>query len=85
MVVVEDGDREFVAAQVFPDVFDGIEFGRIGRQRNQRDVVRHGEAFGDVITCAVEDEGGFKSCRVIDTAAPIDDPPLLGEPMESDF
>jgi hypothetical protein len=26
VVVVEDGDREFVAAQIFPDVFDRIEF-----------------------------------------------------------
>jgi hypothetical protein len=28
VVIVEDGDGEFVAAQIFPDIFDGIEFGR---------------------------------------------------------
>lgn len=32
VVVVEDGDREFVAAQIFPDVFNRIEFGSVGRQ-----------------------------------------------------
>ena len=31
VVAVEDGDRELVAAEVLPDVFDWVEFGRVGR------------------------------------------------------
>jgi hypothetical protein len=57
VVTVEDGDREFIATQIFPDVFDRVEFWRVGRQRDERDVVRDGEIFGDVITGAIEDEG----------------------------
>ena len=41
VVVVEDGDGEFVAAQIFPDVFDRIEFGSVGWQTDKGDV------FGD--------------------------------------
>ena len=59
VVAVEYCDREFVAAQVFPDVFDRVEFGRIGRQRDERDVVRNGEVFGDVIARAIENESGM--------------------------
>ena len=44
VVVVEDGDGEFVAAQIFPDVFDGIEFGSIGRQVQKSDVVGYAES-----------------------------------------
>ena len=35
VVVVEDGDGEFVAAQIFPDVFDRIEFGSVGGRRTR--------------------------------------------------
>jgi len=57
VVVIEDGDREFVAAQLFPDVFDRIEF------RSVRWQTRKGDVFGivsgsDVIAGAIEDEGG---------------------------
>ena len=31
VVTVEDGDREFIATQIFPDVFDRVEFWRVGR------------------------------------------------------
>src|SRR5258708_20712209 len=41
VVVIEDGDGEFVAAQIFPDVFDRIEFGSVGWQTDKSDV------FGD--------------------------------------
>ena len=58
IVVFEDCDREFVAAQIFPDIFDRVEFGCVGRQWHECDIVRDGEVFGDVITCAVEHEGG---------------------------
>jgi hypothetical protein len=63
VVAFEDCDREFVTAQIFPDVFDRVEFGRVGRQGNKRDVVRNGEVFGEVITCAIEDEGGVGARR----------------------
>ena len=59
VVAVEDGDGEFVAAQVFPDVFDRVEFRGVGRQGNEGDVVRHGEAVGAVIAGPVEDQGGM--------------------------
>ena len=59
VVALEDCDREFVAAQIFPDIFDRVEFGCVGRQRHECDVVRDGEVFGDVITRAVEHEGGM--------------------------
>src|ERR1035437_9857610 len=49
VVAFEDCDREFVAAQIFPDVFDRVEFGCVGRQWHECDVVRDGEGFGDVI------------------------------------
>ena len=32
VVVVEDGDREFVAAQIFPSILDRVQFWRVGRQ-----------------------------------------------------
>lgn len=59
MVALEDGDGEFVAAQILPDVFDWIEFGGVGRQRNQRDITRDGKFFGNVIAGAVKHEGGM--------------------------
>jgi len=58
VVVVEDGDGEFVGTQVFPDVLDWIEFGGIGRQADEGDVVRDGERAGGVIAGAVNDESG---------------------------
>src|SRR6202022_5181907 len=47
VVTVEDGDREFIATQIFPDVFDWVEFWPVGRQRDERDVVGAGEFFGE--------------------------------------
>src|SRR5713101_6381951 len=58
VVAVEDGDREFVGAQILPDVFDWIEFAGAGRQADDGEVVGDGERIGDVIVGAVEDEGG---------------------------
>jgi hypothetical protein len=55
---MEDGDRESVAAQIFPDVFDRIEFGCVGRQLDESDVFGDDEIFGDVIAGAVGDDGG---------------------------
>ena len=63
VVAFEDCDRKFVAAQIFPDIFDWVEFGCVGRQRDECDVVRDGKVFGDVITCTIEDEGGVGAGR----------------------
>jgi len=58
VVTVEYGNRELVAAQIFPDVFDWVEFGRVGRQGDEGDVVGDGEILGDVIARTVEDQSG---------------------------
>ena len=58
LVVVEHGDRKFVAAQVFPDVFDRIEFGSVGRQTHKGDVFGDRERGSNVIAGAIEDESG---------------------------
>ena len=63
VVVVEDGDREFVAAQIFPDVFDRIEFGSVGWQAHKGDVFGGRERGGNVVAGAVEDESGVATCR----------------------
>jgi hypothetical protein len=46
VVAFEDCDREFVAAQIFADIFDRVEFGCVGRQMDEGDVVRDGKVFG---------------------------------------
>jgi hypothetical protein len=51
VVVVEDGDREFVAAQIFPDVFNRIEFRSVGRQTYEGDVFGDRERGSNVIVC----------------------------------
>jgi hypothetical protein len=58
VVTFEHGDGEFVATQIFPDVFDRVEFGSVGRQADEGDVFGNGKVFGEVITGAVEDEYG---------------------------
>ena len=46
-----------VAAEIVPEVFDGVEFGGIGWERDEGD--RHGDAesLGDVVAGVVPDEG----------------------------
>jgi len=63
VVVVEDGDREFVAAQIFPDVLDRIEFGSVRWQTHQGDVFGDRERGSNVIAGAIEDESGVATCR----------------------
>jgi hypothetical protein len=63
VVVVEDGDREFVAAQIFPDVFDWIELRRVGWQTDKGDVFGDRERGSNMIARAVEDESGVATCR----------------------
>ena len=61
--VVEDGDREFVAAQIFPDVFDWIELRRVGWQTDKGEVFGDRERGSNMIARAVEDESGVATCR----------------------
>ena len=63
VVVVEDGDREFVAAQIFPDVFDRIELRSVGWQTHKGDVFGDRERGSNMIAGAVEDESGVATCR----------------------
>jgi len=39
LVAVPDDGSKFVAAQILPDVFGRVQFGLIGRQRQQGDVL----------------------------------------------
>jgi hypothetical protein len=63
VVVVEDGDRAFVAAQILPDVFNRIEFRSVGRQTHKGDVFGDRERGSNVIAGAIEDESGVAACR----------------------
>ena len=63
VVVVEDGDREFVAAQIFPDVLDRIEFRSVGRQTYTGGVSGDREGLGTMLAGAIEDESGVAICR----------------------
>ena len=47
VVAVEDGDREFVAAQIFPDVFDRIEFRSVRRQTHKGESPTHNVSGAD--------------------------------------
>jgi len=47
--------REGFLPKVVPEVFDGIEFGRIGRERKKVHVVRDAEILRRVPACAVHD------------------------------
>src|SRR5260370_10925022 len=63
VVVVEDGDGEFVAAQIFPDVFDRIELRSVGWQTDKGDVFGDRERCSNMIAGAIEDESGVAACR----------------------
>src|SRR6202040_2490745 len=63
VVVVEDGDGEFVAAQIFPDVFDRVEFGSIGWQAHQSDVFGDRKRGSKMVAGAIEDESCVTTCR----------------------
>ena len=60
VVAVADDPAEEIAAEVFPDVLGWIEFGRVGRQFEQANVVRYDEAGGDVPTGAIDDQDRHK-------------------------
>lgn len=53
---------EVVLSEELPDIFGGVEFRRVGRQRQERDVFRHGETFvGLVPSSAVENDDGVSA------------------------
>jgi hypothetical protein len=54
-VIVEQPVREKALLQIKPDALDGVQFGRVGRQRDQRDVGRNGERLRAVPARLVED------------------------------
>ena len=59
VVAVEDSVREPVFSEELPDVFDGVEFGRPGRQGQEGDVARHDEVLREVPPGLVEDHDGM--------------------------
>jgi hypothetical protein len=50
--------REEALTHIEPDPLDRVELGRVGRQRQQRDIVRHGEPVRDVPAGLIQDEHG---------------------------
>lgn len=68
VVAFEDAVAELVLAQVLPDVLDRIEFGQLGRQFEQADVVRDIElAAGLMPSRAVEQHNGVTARRDVAT------------------
>ena len=60
-IAVEHAMREEAFTQIEPDPLHGVEFGAVGRQREQRDVVRHGEPVRDMPAGLIEDERGMRA------------------------
>ena len=56
---VEEAVRQEVVAHELPELLDGVEFRAVGRQPDERDVVRDGEVGGDVLAGAVDQDGGM--------------------------
>jgi len=59
VVALEDTVREPVVAQELPDILDGIEFGRPGRERHEGDIAGHFEGRGGVPSCLIEHNDGM--------------------------
>ena len=59
VVVFVDAIGELVLAQILPDVFGWVEFRRIGRQRQERDIGGNLQAFPGVPTRTVKNEDGM--------------------------
>ena len=57
-LVVEDPKGKEALAQKQPDTLGGIEFGAVGRQRREADVVRDGELLEAVPTGLIEGHDG---------------------------
>ena len=63
VVGAEDAIGEPVVADQLPDVFDRVELGRFGRQRDQGDVEGDIELVGEVPAGLVEQQHGMGSRR----------------------
>jgi len=61
LIVGEDPVGEPIVAHILPDVLDGVEFGRLGRQRDERYVFRHGQLRGDVPSGPIHEQNGMCS------------------------
>ena len=57
----EDAVGEPIGAQVLPDVFDRVQFGRARRQEDRGDVFGHVELGGGVPSGAVEQQHGVRA------------------------
>ena len=62
-ICVEDRDCELVGAQTGPDVFERIEFGGIGRQRQKRYVFGYLQCFCAMPARAIEHKDGMGARR----------------------
>ena len=66
LVIAKHAMREEALAQVKPHAFHRIEFGRGCRQRQKRDVVRHGKRRRDVPAGPVEEQDGVPAgCQLL--------------------
>ena len=64
LVAVPDQGAELVVSQIFPDVLHRVQFRRVGRQGQQRDVVGHAQsAAGLVPAGAVAEQDGMGARR----------------------
>ncbi len=64
VVAVEDAACEEVLAEVLPDIFLGVEFRAVGRQRQQCDVVGHFESTPFLMPArTVDDNDGMGALR----------------------
>ena len=63
LVGSEDAVRKPVVAHELPDVLDRVQFGRFGRQRDERDVWRDGQRLRDMPACLIKDEDGVCARR----------------------
>jgi hypothetical protein len=58
--------REEALAQVEPDALDWVELGAAGRQRQERDIVRHGELWREMPAGPVEEQHGVGAgCQLL--------------------
>ena len=65
VVVLEDGVREPVLAEILPDVLGWIQLGRSRRQEDRRDVFRQDELARRMPSGAIEQQDGVRALSYI--------------------
>jgi hypothetical protein len=65
VVVLEDCVREPVLAEILPDVLDWVQLGRLRRQENRGDVLRHDELARPMPSGAIEPQDGVRALGYI--------------------